>query len=72
MRYSLRLINKNGYVIEKEFDSIKGAKGYAGFYPLSVFFGWIYDKSVDEMIFQNNYTDKWSKCNNQTFVPYCL
>lgn len=70
MRYSITLINGNGYTIQKEFNSVDKAKRFAKFYPLSVFFGWIYDKQNDEMIYQNIYTDKWKKCNNETFVRY--
>ena len=70
MRYSLKLINRNGYTIQKECKSIEQVKTFAKFYPLSVFFGYIYDKVKDEMIFQNCYTDRWKKCNNETFIPY--
>ena len=69
-RYSLKMTNKNGYEISREFDSIAKAKGFAAFYPLSVFFAWIYDKVRDEMILQNCYTDHWVRCNNETFSPY--
>jgi len=70
MRYSLQLINRNGYTIQKEFKSIQQAKTFAKFYPLSVFFGWIYDKINEKMILQNCYTDRWKKCDNKTFIPY--
>lgn len=70
MRYSLKMINRNGYEIQKKFDSIKKAKNFAAFYPLSVFFAWIYDAKKDEMICQNLYSDVWKKCNNETFIPY--
>lgn len=70
MRYSLKMINRNGYEIKREAMSIKTLKEFAKFYPLSVFFAWIYDKKEDKMICQNLYTDKWVKCSNETFVPY--
>lgn len=70
MRYSLKMINKNGYTIQKDFRSIQQAKTHAKFYPLSVFFCWIYDKVKDEMLYQNCYSDNWRKCNNDTFVPH--
>ena len=70
MKYSLTLINKNGYTIKKDFKTIKEAKNYASFYPLEVFFGWIYDKINDSMVCQNLYKSTWKKCNNDNFVPY--
>ena len=70
MKYSLTLINKNGYTIKKDFKTIKEAKNYASFYPLEVFFGWIYDKINDNMVCQNLYKSTWRKCNNDNFVPY--
>ena len=68
--YSLTLINKSGYTIKKDFKTIKEAKNYASFYPLEVFFGWIYDKINDSMVCQNLYKSTWKKCNNESFVPY--
>ena len=38
MRYSICLINSNGYTIKKEFESVDKAKRFAKHYPLSVFF----------------------------------
>ena len=70
MRYSLTMTNKNGYTIRRQFKSVKKAKEFASFYPLSVFFAWIYDIQNDEIICQNIYTDKWEKCNNENFIPY--
>ena len=69
-RYAVTLTNKNGSTISRESDTIEGAKRAVSFFPLSVFFGWIYDRRNDEMIRQNTYTDKWRKCNKETFVGY--
>lgn len=68
--YSLRMINRNGYEISKEFRTIKQAKEFASFYPLTSFFAWIYDKVNDEMKFQNLWKGKWQKCDNNSFVPF--
>lgn len=68
--YKITMINRNGYTIERKFKSITQCKDFAAFYPLSVFFAWIYDINNDEMKYQNEYKDRWKKCNNDTFVPY--
>ena len=69
-RYSLKLTNRNGYTISMEGNNINSLKQRAKIYPLSVFFGWIYDKNTDSMLYQNDYSNKWKKCNNETFIPY--
>ena len=69
-RYSVTLINQNGYMIKLESASVQGAKQAVKHYPLKSFFGWIYDKQTDTMVAQNQYKDRWKKCNNETFVPY--
>ena len=69
-RYSVVLMNRNGYTIRNESTSVEGCKQVIKRYPLSVFFGWIYDKKTDTMLYQNDYSNKWKKCNNETFVPY--
>ena len=71
MRYSLTMINANGYEIKREFKTISACKHFANWYPLSAFFAWIYDKTNDEMLYQNNYSNTFFKCNNTSFVPYC-
>ena len=69
-RYSLTMINRNGYTIKHEANSIDSLKGFAKFYPLEVFFCWIYDKINDTMVRQNDYSKKWKTCNNESFIPY--
>lgn len=69
-RYSIKMINRNGYEINHSENSVEKIKTFAKFYPLSVFFAWIYDNASGEMICQNCYTDQWKKCNNETFTPY--
>lgn len=68
--YSITLTNRNGYTISRKFKTITACKEFASYYPLSVFFGWIYNTKTDEMCYYNDYTDKWEKCNNETFKPY--
>ena len=68
--YKITMINRNGFTIERTFKSIAQCKNFATFYPLSVFFAWIYDIKHGEIKYQNEYRDKWKKCNNDTFVPY--
>lgn len=68
--YSITMINRNGYTIKREFKTITACKEFAKFYPLSVFFAWIYNKKTDEMCYQNDYSDKWKKVNNDTFKAY--
>ena len=70
MRYSVTLINRNGYEIKRESNTIDGAKRAVAFYPLESFFGMIYDRSMDEIIRQNTYGGRWRKCDKETFVPY--
>jgi uncharacterized membrane protein YkgB len=69
-RYTLTMTNKNGYTIKHSETSVNAIKQFAKFYPLSSFFAWIYDRKEDKMIFQNIYSEKWKKCNNETFTPY--
>lgn len=69
-KYSMTMINHNGYTIKKEGNTIDSLKHFARHYPLESFFIWIYDKINDEMVCQNIYTKKFKKCNNETFVPY--
>ena len=69
-RFTITMMNKNGYTILRKFDTIQSCKTFAKHFPLSVFFTWIYDKVNDSMIMQNNYTDKLFKCNNDNFIPY--
>lgn len=69
-RYSIKMINRNGYEINHSENSVEKIKAFASFYPLSVFFAWIFDTVSGEMMYQNCYTDKWKKCNNETFYPY--
>ena len=66
--YSLTMINRNGYTIKRTFKTVSECKSFATYYPLSVFFAWIYDIKNDEMRYQNNYSDKWKRVNNDTFV----
>lgn len=68
--YSITLINRNGYTIKHTFKTIKQCKEFASFYPLSVFFGWIYNIKKDVMCYQNLYKDFWKKCDNDSFIPY--
>lgn len=70
MRYSLRMINRNGYTIAKTFSSIKKCIQFAKWYPLEVFFAWIYDSKTNAMLYQNEYGRTFRKCNNETFIPY--
>lgn len=69
-RYSLTMINKNGYTVKRENDTIEGCKRQARHFPLRSFFAWIYDKKEDNMICQNDYSNRFFKCNNETFRPY--
>lgn len=69
-KYSITMINRNGYTIIRKFNSIQSCLNHAKHFPLTSFFAWIYDIQNDEMIMQNDYTDKMFKCNNETFVPY--
>lgn len=68
--YIITMINRNGYEIKRTFKTIAECKSFAAFYPLSVFFAWIYNAKEDKMCYQNNRSDKWKRCNNDTFVPY--
>jgi len=68
-KYSLTMINRNGYTIKHEGKTIESLKNFAKFYPLEVFFAWIYDKSNDEMLYQNEYKNKFHKCTNESFIP---
>lgn len=68
--YSITMINRNGYTIKRNFKTISTCKQFAAWYPLSVFFAWIYNTKTDTMCYQNIYSDKWKKVNNDTFVPY--
>lgn len=70
MRYSLKMINRNGYEISRKFRSVAACRRFAEWYPLEAFFAWIYDSAQDEMIMQNDYKRSFFKCNNETFVPY--
>lgn len=69
-RYTVTMTNRNGYSIIRKFNTIQSCLTHIKFYPLSVFFAWIYDNNTDTMIMQNNYTSKMFKCNNDTFIPY--
>ena len=69
-RYSLHMINGNGYDILRRFNSINSCINFAKQYPLSVFFAWIYDTKKDEMVMQNDYGNNFFKCNNENFIPY--
>jgi hypothetical protein len=71
-RYSLKMINSNGYEIKKESNDIEQLKNHAAFYPMRVFFAWIYDSLKDEMIMQSDYKKSFRKCNNETFIPYYI
>ena len=66
----MKMINRNGYTIEKESNSIESLKRYARALSMKSFFIWIYDKINCEMICQNIYTNRFKRCNNETFVPY--
>ena len=68
-RYSLTMINRNGYTIKRESNTVESLKQQAAYYPLESFFAWIYDKSTDTMIMQNQYRKLFKKCNNETYVP---
>jgi hypothetical protein len=68
-KFTITMINRNGYTIVRKFNTIQACKDFAKFYPLSVFFAWIYNNKYDEMIMQNNYRDSFFKCNNETFIP---
>ena len=46
-RYSVTLINRNGYTIQREATSIDAAKRSVSFAPLNSFDGWIYDRAAD-------------------------
>lgn len=70
--FEITLINRNGYTIKRQFKTAKACKDFAAFYPLSVFFGWIYNKATGNMCYQNDYSDKWKKVNNDTFKPYTV
>jgi hypothetical protein len=70
MRYSLTMINKNGYTIKREGSSIEGLKRQARFFPLESFFAYVYDKNTDNIICQNDYTKRFFKCDNKSFRPY--
>jgi len=69
-RYTITMMNRNGYTIIRKFNTIQSCITHAKHFPLSVFFAWIYDKTKDAMIMQNNYSDKMFKCDNESFVPY--
>ena len=69
-KYKITLVNRNGYTITKELKSVTACKDFAKWYPLTSFFGWIYNMASDNMEWQNCYKNKWSKCNNETFIPY--
>lgn len=66
--YSITMINRNGYTIKRKFKTVTACKEFAKFYPLSVFFAWIYNDATDKMCYQNLYSDSWKKVNNDTFV----
>lgn len=68
--YSITMINKNGYTIKRKFKTVAACKDFANFYPLSVFFAWIYNEKSAEMCYQNDYSNHWKKINNDTFIPY--
>lgn len=68
--FAIKMINRNGYTISRTFKTITACKDFAKFYPLEVFFCWIYDTKTNEMKYQNEYTNRWKKVNNDTFVPY--
>ena len=70
-RYTITMINKNGYTIVRKFNTIQSCLNHAKYFPLTCFFAWIYDKVNDTMIMQNNYSSKMYKCNNDSFIPYC-
>lgn len=69
-RFTITMMNKNGYTVMRKFTTIQSCKTFAKHFPLSVFFAWIYDKSKDSIIMQNNYSDKLYKCNEESFIPY--
>ena len=46
-RYSVTLINRNGYTIQREATCIDAAKRSVSFAPLNSFDGWIYDRAAD-------------------------
>lgn len=68
--FSITLINRKGYTIKRNFKTIAACKDFAKYYPLSVFFGWIYDINNDKMCYQNEYTNHWKKVDNDSFTPY--
>lgn len=70
--YSITMINRNGYMIQRKFKTIAACKEFTSFYPLSAFFAWIYNTETDTMCYQNLYSNKWKKVNNDTFVPYYI
>jgi hypothetical protein len=69
-RYTITMINRNGYTIIRKFNTIQSCITLAKHFPLTVFFAWIYDKVTDTMVMQNDYKDKMFKCDNESFVPY--
>lgn len=70
-RYSLTATNRNGYSINLKGNNINNLKSnFKRFYPMQSFFIYIYDIKNDCMICQNNYGNKFFKCNNNTFIPY--
>lgn len=69
-KYSLTMINRNGYTIKKESDNIDALKRHAKHFPIEVFFIWIYDKINDNMVCQSIYSNRFKRCSNETFVPY--
>ena len=69
-RYSLQMINRNGYTIKRGGNTVEALKSFATFYPLDSFFVWIFDNTKNEMLYQSIYSKKFKKCSNETFVPY--
>ena len=51
-RYSVTLINRNGYTISREAASIDAAKRSVSFAPLASFDGWIYDRATDAITYR--------------------
>jgi hypothetical protein len=59
-RYSVTLINRNGYTIQREATSIDAAKRSVSFAPLASFDGWIYDRAADAITHRTS-GSKWRK-----------
>ena len=59
-RYSVTIINRNGYTIHREASTIDAAKRSVSFAPLASFDGWIYDRVSDAVTHRTN-GNTWKK-----------